>query len=943
MSTPFDRAVRIELDGSWRFVLRARPEDVTASDLVGPTDSWASIDVPSSWTMQGVGDDPRYTNIQMPFPGPPPNVPADNPTGIHRRTVTVPLEWSGRRVVLHVGAAESVLYVHVDGRPIAMGKDSRLPSDIDLTEVVVPGRPFELALTVVRWSDATYLEDQDHWHHAGIHRSVALHATSPVHIADVHTVADRDPSTGDGSLDVVAHIGSTDHLPQGWTMRVDIGGQSVFAPVSVESATDVTANWLSFPGRLAAVSIPMPSVAPWSAESPTLHRVEVSLLDPDGCVHDSVSLQVGFRRVEIVGHELLVNGRAVLIKGVNRHDHDPRRGKAVTRDAIEAELVLMKQHNINAVRTCHYPNDPHLLDLCDRLGLYVIGEANLESHAYLRSLTKDPRWGQAILERITRMALRDKNHPSIIVWSLGNESGSAPILVAAAEWLRAWDPTRPVHYESVLGEAMFAALTDGRRPRMAEIWARAGKETDLVAPMYPSIEDLVEWADRYGDRPLIMCEYSFGMGNSCGGLADYWRAIRGHPGLQGGFVWVWRDQALVQQLPDGTERLAYGGDFDDLPNDGAFFLDGVVDANLVPRPALFELAAVVAPVRMDALDIERGGVRITNEYDFVDLTHLIPSWTLDIDGVAVGEGTLAPLTTPPGTSTRVRLPLPAVVLAAGQRAHVTLRFALADATDWAPAGHVVASQQFLVDRRDGAASAPGPAPTGPADVATLGPRLALWRALTDNERDSAMGTPKRTPWEALGLRDAHERIELHTVAVADPDGGLAVEHVVELADEFDDLPRVGVRLDLGEGVHSVEWLGDGPHEGYSDRRSSTRVGRWTTLVDDWTTPYVVPQASGNRTGVRWLRLLDADGEPVAVIDRLDGLDVTISRWTDEEIDAATHREDLPLSNRCYVWIDARHRGVGTAALGPDVAPEHRFGAGRYRWTYRIRALEGHGT
>ena len=460
MSTFLERDQVLSLDGDWSFALRDRPEDVMLDDLTGDLAGWTTIEVPGCWTMQGF-DRPQYTNIQMPFPGPPPHVPEANPTGIHRRSVTLPAAWAGQRLVLHVAAAETVLYVHVDGVPVAMGKDSRLPTEVDLTGVVSPGVAFELALTVVRWSDATYLEDQDHWHHAGLHRRVFAYATPLVHIADLHVVADRDPITGDGLLRAEVVVGADGHGPKGWIACVELGDQTAAAPARFEHPTDSLTNWLVFDGRHAVIEMQVPDVAPWSAEVPTLHHLAVSLLDEEGSVVDAVGLDIGFRRVEVIGHELLVNGRAVLIKGVNRHDHDPRRGKAVTAEGIRADLVLMKQHGINAVRTSHYPNDVVLYDLCDQLGLYVVDEADLDTHAYLRSLLKDPRWGPAVLERITRMAQRDKNHPSVIIWSLGNESGNAPILHAAAEWLRRWDGTRPIQYESSIGEAIFTDLTSG--------------------------------------------------------------------------------------------------------------------------------------------------------------------------------------------------------------------------------------------------------------------------------------------------------------------------------------------------------------------------------------------------------------------------------------------------------------------------------------------------
>ncbi|MDQ1480778.1 MAG: beta-galactosidase, partial [Actinomycetota bacterium] len=540
MTTYLERAGEVALDGKWSFAMRARPEAVTADDLAGATAAWATVEVPGCWTMQGF-DRPQYTNVQMPFPGPPPRVPDDNLTGVYRRAVTVPADWDGQRIVLHVAGAESVLYVHVNGTPVGMGKDSRLPQEFDLTGIVEPGRAFDLALTVVKWSDATYLEDQDHWYHAGLHRRVFLYQTPPVHIADVHATADYDPATGDGYLRAHVVVDAPDR-PTGLRARIAVAGHTADERVRFEHPTNWIVNFLQFEGRGALLSVALPGIEPWTAETPVLHDLSVTLLDDDGAEIDAVSLRVGFRRIEIRGPELLVNGRPVLIKGVNRHDHDPRRGKAVTRESIEADVVLMKQHNINAIRTSHYPSDAFLYDVCDRLGMYVLDEANIETHAYLRSLTKDPMWTPAMLARVTRMAQRDKNHPSIIMWSLGNESGASAAHVAMAAWLRAFDPSRPVHYEGGLGEALIASDEHDVAATLAE----PRLETDVIAPMYTEVAHLVEWATRFPPaRPLIMCEYIHAMGNSCGGLDEYWAAFRAHRGLQGGFVWDWVDQALV--------------------------------------------------------------------------------------------------------------------------------------------------------------------------------------------------------------------------------------------------------------------------------------------------------------------------------------------------------------------------------------------------------------
>ena len=933
----------IALDGDWSFVLRPRPEDVTDADLTGDTSGWPTVEVPGCWTMQGV-DRPHYTNTRMPFAGPPPRVPDDNPTGVHRRRLTVPGAWSGQQIVLEVGGAESVLYVHVDGRPVAMGKDSRLPHLVDLTDVVVPGEPFELALTVVRWSDASYLEDQDHWWHAGLHRGVSLRATPPVHIGDVHATADRDPLTGAGHLRVrvVVGEGDPDDL-EGWRATVRCAGAEATTPVRFRPASDDLVDGLFFRLRGGEAELDVPDVAPWSAETPHLHDCTVSLLDGAGTVVDEVTVAVGFRRVEVRGAELLVNGRPVLVKGVNRHDHDPRRGKAVTHESIEADVVLMKQHNLNAIRTSHYPNDTHLYDVCDRLGMYVVDEANVEAHAHLTTLTKDARWTAAILERVQRMALRDKCHPCVIVWSLGNESGIAPVHRAAAEWLRAWDPSRPVQYEGGLMEAAILHYERGLVPDGAELLRRDSPESDLIVPMYTPVDDLERWASGAVDRPLVLCEYAHAMGNSGGSLAEYWQAFRNHHGLQGGFVWDWADQALVQRLPDGSERLAYGGDFGDEPHDGPFCLNGLVGADREPHPSLLELTAVIQPVRIELLDAAIGVVEVTNEHDVVDLGWLLPSWSVEVDGIPSAGGDLEPLDLAPGSATTLRVPVTEAVTgepSSGRRVTATVSFRTRDPLPWAPAGHVVACSQFEVAR------VPGPT-TAPVDAPPAGWRghpaaqLSLWRAPIDNDRFGPMiGRKHAERWAALGLPVVPTDVSF--VTDERPDGGsTAVRHVVTIPDALDDLPRVGVRLELPSTITTVEWLGFGPHENYVDRRTAARFGRWTTPVDAWPVPYVHPQASGNRTGVRWLRFLDGQGRAVVVLDHLwragddDGLDVTVSRWTDEQVDAASHREDLPAGDACFVWLDARHRGVGTGAVGPDVLPPYRVGAGTYEWGYRI--------
>lgn len=848
MSTYLSRGNEVSLDGDWAFTLVPKPEGVNDDHLVGEIDVWKSAAVPGCWTMQGF-DKPQYTNVQMPFPGPPPSVPRHNPTGVYRRTVAIPSDWDGQRVILHVGAAETVLYVYVDGEPVGMGKDSRLPQEFDITSFITAGDECDLALVVVRWSDATYLEDQDHWHHAGLHRSAFLYAVPGLRIGDVHTSADVD-GTLRAKVRLEGKVGST----RGWRLRLECGDESAEASARFEHESWIV-NSYAFEGRGASLSLTVPNVRPWSATTPELYEATLTLINPDGDVADSVSLNVGFRRVEIVGAELLINGRAQLIRGVNRHDSDARLGKTVTRESIERDVALMKQFNFNAIRTAHYPNDPYLLEVCDRLGMYVIDEANIESHAYLRSLTKNPMWHGAILDRVSRMAQRDKNHPCVIMWSLGNESGVSAAHRAAADWLRTFDPTRPVHYESGLSEDMMA---EGGQSYSVAILSKPRAESDVIAPMYPPVAALEAWAtETTPDRPLIMCEYIHAMGNSCGDADEYWRAIRQHHGLQGGFVWDWADQALVQ-----GDRLAYGGDFGDVPNDGAFCMNGLVDTFRVPHPSLFELAHVMHPTQ---ITVEGDGFRVTNDD------------TGDSSWVAAEPGDIATLEVDGTFGQLVR-------------------------------------------------QLPTEAPAGSESLRIVEPELSLWRAPIDNE---TFGGGHAARWEAIGLRTPDASWNWHC------DGEMT--HVeVDVPERFDDCARVGVRLELGSGIHSVEWFGKGPHENYSDRCASARYGTWRTLVDDWAVPYVHPQSSGNRTGVCWARFLDADGSVVFVLDQMDGLNLNVARYTDEQIDAVQHLEELPPSNSCYVWISVRERGVGSGACGPDVSDAHRIRPGMYSWSYRAR-------
>ncbi len=777
------------LDGQWRFRLAARPEELTAADVAADTDrtGWDEVAVPGNWTLQGYGH-PHYTNVQMPFPDEPPHVPADNPTGVYATRVTVPADWEGRRVVIHFGGAESVLSLYVNGQPVGLSKDSRLPSEFDLTPFVTCGRENVVVAVVVKWSDASFIEDQDQWWMGGLHREVYLYSTArAAWLADVFAEGRLENDYADGRLRLGVQAGFEVGLKEGWQVEarlydphgLAVGSRPLVAPVRVGEPGDKSRLRAEF-------DVPVPGVQVWSAETPALYRVVVTLRDPLGRAVEAGAVPVGFRSVEVRDRQLLVNGRRVFIQGVNRHDHHDTKGKALDRATMRLDAVTMKRFNVNAVRCSHYPNDPYWLDLCDELGLYVIDEANVESHAFYHQVSRDRRYASAFLERAVRMVERDKNHPSVILWSLGNESGYGPNHDAMAGWIRAYDPSRPLHYEPA------ACRPEVMPVPPAKPYDQGYAATDIVCPMYHTIEQIVTWAkDKHHPdqrRPLILCEYSHAMGNSNGSLADYWDAFEKYPGLQGGFIWEWIDHGLKQRTADGQEYWAYGGDFGDVPNDANFVCDGVVWPDRTPHPGLYEFKGLAAPVRLGKYDAKAGTLTIRSRLDFDTLEWLRGDWELKADGRTVAAGELPKLDAGPRAKQTLRLHLPDWKHESGE-VFLQVRFRTARATSWCEAGHEVGRGQVALGRVKHAARK-RPSASGPLDVrepggglATIsngavslglslargeitslrwgggeellvhGPRLQIWRGATDNDGIKLQDTEERPlgEWLAQGL------------------------------------------------------------------------------------------------------------------------------------------------------------------------------------------------
>ncbi len=932
--------VRRSLNGQWQFRLFPSPADVPPAALTGSTARWQSLAVPGNWTVQGVDDLPHYTNVQMPFPGPPPRLPDRNPTGVYRREFQVPAAWAGRQLVVHVGGAESVHAVWVNGQFAGYGTDSRLPSEYDVTEFARPGEN-EIAILVARYSALSYVEDQDQWWMAGLHREVAIEARGAAHFADVVCDALLQVESGTGVLDVVASVGWSSPAA-GYRVRATLRSTrgTRVGRVVMQAVPHQFAAPYVFQGFVTRHQFTVPAVKAWSAESPTRYRVELELLAPDDSVLDRTHQLVGFRHVEVRRRELLVNGQPVWVFGVNRHDHHPERGKAVTVADMRADLVTMRQHNITAVRTSHYPNDAAFYDLCDELGLYVIDEANIESHAYNTSLCDDPRWRSAWLARGSRMVQRDRNHPSIIMWSLGNESGYGSNHDALAGWIRSADPSRPLHYEG----AVFHAG-----------WVEGGStSSDVVCPMYPTIDAIRRYGESgKGTRPLIMCEYSHAMGNSNGSLADYWDVITSTPGLQGGFLWEWKDHGIRQTLPDGTVRLAYGGQFGDEPNDGNFVADGLVDSDGEPHPAMREVHWVYRPVTVQAgrRDAQRRPtLRVSNRQSFTGLEWLRAQWQLLVDGEVVQQGRLALPEIAPHSSATV--PLPCEMPDSAGEVHLTVRFVTAAALPWAAKGHLVATDQVQL-RAAAKGRRPEPAAGDARAVARtlVAPvELTLWRAAIDNDgfklmpdlsRRIGVGGRSLVRWQDAGVdRLPAEQLVEHTCDRREVACGVEYHHTVTVPESLADLPRVGVQFVLPGRFRRLRWFGRGPHENYPDRNAGAPLGIWSGEPDE--SPYLVPQEFGLRTDCRWFECIDPARGQALRIDVLRPtarhtplLHCSATHSTAADLFAATTATELRPRRELVVHLDAAHRGLGTASCGPDVLPQYTLPAGQYRFAYRL--------
>lgn len=957
------------LNGNWQFRYLPSPAEVPLDFFAETFDAsaWDLLAVPSCWQMHGYGR-PQYTNTKYPFPVDPPFVPTENPVGLYRRAFTVPQEWSEMRVFLEFGGVDSAFYLWLNGQQVGYSQGSHMPSEFDITSFLQAGDN-TLAVQVFQWSDGSYLEDQDQWRLSGIFREVCLIARPAA--ASVRDVQIR--TSAGGRLDLRVEMRGSDAECSVRAALYD--GETVIAEQSVPGTGT----------RTAQIDIPQPRL--WSAEEPHLYTLLLTLSNTEGQTLTVERFQVGFRELEIAGGRLLVNGTPVTLKGVNRHDTHPDFGHTTPREHMRRDIVLMKQHNINTVRTSHYPNDPYWLDLCDEYGLYVIDEADLEAHGFgdagnWSQLSNDPLWQQAYVDRAERMVQRDKNHPSILFWSLGNESGYGPNHLAMSDAIKVMDPTRFVHYETsyVLDDV----------------------GVDVISRMYTDVPGTIAEGQKEEDRPFFLCEYAHAMGNGPGSLKDYWDAINKYPRLLGGCVWEWADHGIRQKTDSGEEWFAYGGDFGDVPNDGCFCIDGLTSPDRIPHPGLLELKKVIAPVWAELADPTAGIVTIHNRYAFASLSHLEAVWSVQCDGEIIEQGTLVMPDIPAGGSAEVTLPYS---LPETGDAWLNLIWTLAADCAWAERGHEVAWVQFALPvtpaalptlQREALQRETMPVLTAVETRQTLeltgadfgmtfdmqrglltqwmyqgtplvtsGPKLCVWRAPTDNDVALARewrqaGLDRLVPrfeslqWEQLTPQSVQVSIRqvlapiflfpafavtfLYTVY---GNGEVVLETHVQPLRTLPPLPRLGLQTALPSSFDRFAWYGLGPHESYPDRRESVKLGLYSGSVQDQFEEYIRPQENGSKSDVRWASLADASGLGLlAAAHPLPDsapplLNVSVHHYTPEDLTAARHTYDLVPRPDTILNLDYAQSGLGSQSCGPGPLPQYLLQPVETRFCVRL--------
>lgn len=969
------------LNGKWRFHLsdnpEERPKDFYKEDY--KVTDWDKLQVPSSWQLEGY-DYPIYTNVTYPWTGienpAPPKAPTKyNPVGSYKKKFTVPGNWNGDPVYVSFQGVESAFYVWVNGEKVGYSEDSFTPAEFDISEYINREGTNTISVEVYRWSDGSWMEDQDMVRLSGIFRDVYLYSTPNVHMRDLAVQTNFDKNYEDAELNVDVEL--TKHEEK------ETNNQTVEMYLYDEENNKVLdepiKGEVNFNGEL-KLSVKKEQLIEnpkkWSAEHPNLYTLVLALKDHSGKITETTSTKVGFREFDVEDGQMKINGKPITFKGVNRHEIDPVDGRTVSRERMIQDIKLMKKHNINAVRTAHYPNQSEWYDLADEYGLYIIDEANLESHGARWQLPKsDPQWLPASLDRMRSMVERDKNHPSVVIWSLGNEAGTGTTFKHMAELTRELDPTRVIHYEG-----------DDR-------WA------DVESVMYPSVSSVEAYGKSGNEKPFLLIEYAHAMGNSVGNLYQYWDVIDTYDNLQGGFIWDWVNQTLLEPVPGNEKKSyhAYGGDWGDNPNDGNFLANGLVSADRTVQPELKEVKKVYQDIEAKVVDVKNGVIELKNEFLFTNLSAFNAHWELKQDGKIIQEGKLDELSIDPLSTEEITLPMEKPTLEAGAEYFLNVSFTLKEDTDWASKGHEIAAEQFkvpyevpevqpdeiakmteiIVENGDSVISVNGTDfklnfnkaqgtiasfTYKKTELIKSGPVPDYWRAPLDN--DKGYGMPNRSgTWRnagedrtvtdvevkkygenavrinVAGTLPTKNESEYQTAYIVYGTGEVVIKSTLEAGNGLPEIPAIGMEFTLPEELEQMDWYGRGPESNYWDRKTGYPVGVYSSTVEDQFFPYVEPQETGNKTDVRWVTFTNKEGIGLMATG-LPLMEVNALHYTEEDLESSAHPYELEKKEDIFVSLNYHQMGLGgDNSWGATPHSEFTLNADKtYAYSYRLQPV-----
>lgn len=969
------------LNGTWKFAYFKNPS-LIPSDIHSTkknNSKWDDIQVPSNWQLQGDGkyDPPVFTNIKYPFEPNPPYVPKEyNPVGVYKKSFIVPANWDEQQVFIHFGGVQSAMYLWVNGRKVGYHEDGMLPAEFNITNYIKKGNN-ELTVQVFNWSDGSYLEDQDFWRLSGIYRDVYIFTTPNVRIRDFSVLPELDEDYKDAELHVAVAIENVrEKKNEPYFVRVTLRDARDNPIMTLKSENFTVQKSVE---RTISLKGNVTNPLKWTAETPNLYKVGIELVAANGKAVQAFVVHTGFRKIEIKDGLFLVNGQAIKIKGVNRHEFDMHNGRTITSESMIEDILLMKRHNINAVRTSHYPNHPEWYNLCDEYGLYVVDEANVESHGLWANgyyVGEKPEWKQAIVERNVNMVLRDKNHPSIVYWSMGNESGWGANFDAAYEEMKKTDPQkRPVHYES-------------QNPTYAKVLSRY----DIISQMYLSLKDIVRLFNEDETRPFIICEYAHSMGNGLGNFNKYWDLYYKYPRLQGGFTWDWVDQGLRSKDKNGNEYwniINY--------SDGANVNDGLVTPDRRVQPELNELKKIHQNFTVNEIDAITGLISVENRNYFVSTDHVMLNWELIEDGVVVHKGSIDDLQILPQSQKLIQLSYPKNLIKKGKEYFLNVYFVLKQATPWADKGYEVAKEQIRLNLPThihtigDVLSQTGnlTVSDNKTDLTIKGPDFSVsfnkkqgslvsyikkkramftdpllpnfWRVPTDNDEGGGNNS-FASRWREAGLDRYTIENNKFTVINQQPnevkisvvnklifktgsilqtteytvmsDGSIRVDNNFQVDEQLPPLARVGMTTSLPKDFNNLEWYGRGSFESYEDRKDAAFVGLWKGKVEDQYFDYVMPQENGNKTDTRWVKVM---AENSSICFRgIPSINFNIQNYADTALNNSKISHKLQRGDKTYVHIDHKQMGLGgDDSWSPRVHQEYVLNGSEYSLSFYI--------